>query len=590
MPKKPSLMNMKKYSLLFLLFLPFFTLTQTTLAQTAQWVFNIGGSGVDACNRMALDGDGNLILTGSFEGADVDFDPGPGQVLLSSAGSTDVFVAKYSPNGNLLWASRTGDAGDDAAYGIAVDNVSGNIYICGYSQSTGEDPGDMRLADPAADRGYTDIFFSCFNAAGSLLWTKKITGTNYNTAYSCCIDINHDLLVTGYFTGSAVDFDPGPGTAILTGHGNLGNIFLARYDSDGNYKWAFAAGGTMFDAGQDITSDNEANMYLCGNIASSDVDFDPGNGTYLLSPVGTSDAYLASYDVAGNFRWAFNMRCAGSAVSSRVAIDKNGNVCLAGNFSLFIDTDPGILENWLNSIGNKDVFYGKYSGFGQLIWAYNIGSIEDDNVFGLGTDEQGRVYLAGNFRSGSNDFDPGPVQHTLSYYANNDLFFARYGADGSYNWARSIKGPENETATGILPGNSNSVYLTGSFSGENIDFNPAGTTLLLSSNSGSQDFFAGKYIQEPDGVTELSPGSFLNIYPNPASGDIHISTGTIPVSHELIRANLFSADGRIMTETEGTISKIETDLSRVIRELPEGIYFLNFKNDRQNQTSKIIVK
>ena len=553
-------------------------------SQNAEWVFNLSGNIEDISYRMAVDPDGNPVITGAFKGS-VDFDPGPGSYMLTSSGLKDIFIAKYSASGSLVWASRLGGTSDDIGFGIAVDQVSGNIYVCGSMQSASAMIRLNSVAKDSFDRGYTDIFFASYNPDGSLNWIKTITGTFFNVANSCTIDPNHNLLVTGYFTGPEVDFDPGPGTAILNGHGNLGNIFIARYDSEGNYLSAFGIGGTLFDAGQDVCVDNENNIYLCGNISSQNVDFDPGPDTFTLSPSGTSDAFLSSYDPDGNFRWAFNTRCNGSAMAGRVLVDKDGNLLLSGTFTGMLDADPGIGEEWIGSFGMRDVFYGKYSSDAQYLWAYKIGSLAEDYVYDMATDNQGSVYLCGNFRSASNDFDPGPVQVTLSYNANSDIFFARYNSDGSYNWARSIHGPENETAYGIKLGFSNVVYLCGSFFGQSVDFCPWATSILLNSSAESQDVFLGKYLQSDNGIVEILPGQSLCIYPNPVSQVLRVECLELSGStgEKIIITDLMGKD---IKEVKITKSLNHVDVS----DLSKGVYFVRVLLDGQQAGIRKIVK
>ncbi|MCH7666561.1 MAG: hypothetical protein IH936_11615, partial [Acidobacteria bacterium] len=85
------------------------------------WSRRFGDTGLDVGYAIAIDGDGNVIVTGSFERT-VNFGGGP----RTSAGSSDIFVAKYDAGGNHLWSQRFGDTGPDVGHAIAIDG-SGNV-------------------------------------------------------------------------------------------------------------------------------------------------------------------------------------------------------------------------------------------------------------------------------------------------------------------------------------------------------------------------------------------------------------------------------------------------------------------------------
>ena len=81
-----------------------------------------------------------MYLTGYFQET-VDFDHGPGTYNLTSDGDSDIFIAKYKPNGELVWAISFGDSNTDWGAGIAIDDI-GNIVVTGYFEGSIDfDPG-----------------------------------------------------------------------------------------------------------------------------------------------------------------------------------------------------------------------------------------------------------------------------------------------------------------------------------------------------------------------------------------------------------------------------------------------------------------
>src|SRR5262245_50867294 len=112
-------------------------------APTADFGFALsaGGAGVfDMGDAVATDAAGNVYVTGAFYDT-VDFDPSAGTVNLTSAGLNDVFVAKYTSAGALVWARQLGGSGGDHGTGVAVDG-QGKVYITGLFSDTADfDPG-----------------------------------------------------------------------------------------------------------------------------------------------------------------------------------------------------------------------------------------------------------------------------------------------------------------------------------------------------------------------------------------------------------------------------------------------------------------
>ncbi|HQW03276.1 MAG TPA: SBBP repeat-containing protein, partial [Saprospiraceae bacterium] len=105
-----------------------------------QWAIRLGGTSADQVSDMAVDTAGNILLAGQFSGT-ADFDPGAGNLNLTSAGGNDIFVVKLNDAGELVWASQFGNSGNDLARGVAIDSDN-NILTTGRFASTVDfDPG-----------------------------------------------------------------------------------------------------------------------------------------------------------------------------------------------------------------------------------------------------------------------------------------------------------------------------------------------------------------------------------------------------------------------------------------------------------------
>ena len=135
-----------------LILLAVFTLNNyTSHAQTANflWAAQAGGAYNDAGNSVATDGSGNSVVTGSFSGS-ATF----GDTTLTSAGSSDMFIAKYDADGNFLWAAQAGGADQERGLDVATDG-SGNSIVTGWFRSTATF-GDTTLTSA----GSSDMFIA----------------------------------------------------------------------------------------------------------------------------------------------------------------------------------------------------------------------------------------------------------------------------------------------------------------------------------------------------------------------------------------------------------------------------------------------
>ena len=393
-----------------------------TAAGAYLWAFNISNSTTYADGHsIFVDGAGNLYVTGSFLGT-ADLDPGPGVANLNSNGSTDVFVAKYSSSGSYQWAFNVGGSNPDESHSITVDG-SGNVYIIGEFQNTADfDPGAGTANFTAI--GLLDVFVAKYSAAGIYQWAFQI-GTSFapNGGSSITVDGSSNIYITGSFYAIA-DFDPGPGTANLSSTGP-NDIFLAKYNSSGVYQWAFNVGGGASDVGYNVATDVSGNVYLTGYFQGF-VDFNPGAGAAFITGPG---AFLAKYDAAGNYLWAFPIVSPGSGtvnIGVSLSSDNSGNVFLTGRFSNTADFDPGPATANLTSSGPADIFVAKYNSSGTYKWAFRAGGIGTDVGYSIAVDGLGGIYVTGTF-VGTADFDPNAGTTNLTSNGASDLFLAKYG-------------------------------------------------------------------------------------------------------------------------------------------------------------------
>jgi hypothetical protein len=504
-------MNQKKHSFitLFLLLILFGFLCPNTQAQEYAWAGGVGGTGGnDRGYSIAVDGSGNVYVTGYFENT-ADFDPGAGTTNLTSAGGTDIFFAKYDANGALVWAHKIGASGVDEGRGIKVD-ASGNVYITGYFKGTADfDPGAGTTNLTSA--GEADVFFAKYDTNGALVWAKNVGGTGVDRGYAITLDASNNVYISGDFQVTA-DFDPGAGTANLTSAGTWDGFF-AKYDANGDYVWAKSLRSLGAVALYSIVVDGSGNVYVSGNFQQV-IDADPGAGTAFLSSAGSGDIFFGKYDSNGDRVWAHRIGSTGNDTGAAITVDGSGNVYLTGDFiKSNVDFDPGAGTAILNSKNDSyDTFFAKYATDGTFTW---VKQLQGGGSFNRGTsislDGSGNIFLAGIF-GGTTDFDPGAGTTNLTSGGLIDMFFAKYDASGALMWAKGVGdsgGVGNTSGNAMAVDNSGNVYVTGDFA-RTVDFDPEAGTANLTSVNGTTDMFFAKY--------------------SPPAPEINLKAGTVTVA------------------------------------------------------------
>jgi hypothetical protein len=191
-----------------------------------QWAKAAGGQN-GLGNQIALDGAGNIFVTGGFQGT-ADFDPGPGTAYLTAPGqpSLDIFVLKLSAAGNYSWAKAFGGKGDDRSSNIAVD-PQGNVFTTGYfNDSLDFDPGSGVAMLRSA--GGDDAFISKLDNNGNYVWARSIGGVNDDGGFGLAANGAGDVYCVGKFRGTA-DLNPGTGQSLVSST-NLSGFVLRWSD------------------------------------------------------------------------------------------------------------------------------------------------------------------------------------------------------------------------------------------------------------------------------------------------------------------------------------------------------------------------
>ncbi len=510
------------------------------------WAKSVGGNSFDSALSVTTDAVGNVYVTGFFGSPTLVF----GATILTHAGGGDMYLAKYDASGNVLWAKSAGGIGNDEGLSVTTD-TSGYIYVTGRFSS----PTIVFGATTLTNSGGGDIYLVKYDASGNVLWAKSAGGNSNEMGNSIVTEASGNVYVAGYFSSPTLVF----GSTTLTNAG-LSDMYLVKYDASGNVLWAKSAGGNKEDIGSSVTSDGSGNVFVTGRFESPTLVF----GATTLTNAGLSDMYLVKYDASGNVLWAKSPGGQSYNNGHSVTSDASGNVYVTGDFGGTLVFGTTTLST---GAGGGDMYLAKYDASGNVLWAKKAGGNLDDFGYSIATDVSGNVYVTGVFFSATLVFG----NTTLTNAGFRDIYLVKYDASGNVLWAKSAGGTDNDYGASIATDASGSVYVAGYFFSPTLVF---GITTLTNAGTGTFDLFIAK-LNTVTGISEIFSNPLFDMYPNPASRDLHI------INKELIyKFEVFDLAGQLQFST----TKSVIDVSN----LQPGIYFVKAFSSKGVVSQKFI--
>jgi hypothetical protein len=400
------------------------------------WVRRIGSTGTDRPSSLAVDGNGDIVYTGSYQGS-VDFGGG----ALPSAGGSDIFIAKYSAAGAYIWSKRFGGPGDDVGGKVALD-ANGNVFIASSFTGTVDFGGG-----PLTSVGAMDIVVAKYSAAGVHQWSKRFGNVNNDTSGGIAIDGSGNVLVTGSFVGN-IDFGGGTLWASFNGM----DTFVLKLSPLGAHIWSKNFVGSGDDSGLSVAVDASGNVFVAGNTSGS-IDFGGG----MLANHGT-DWFLVKLAPSGAYVWSKMLGGVYGDQTIGIALDSNANIFAAGTFVQGANYGGGDLT----SAGGTEVFLAKYASDGSHLWSKSFAGSGDDRAMAVAADAAGNVSVTGTFMSNLN---LGGSLLSTPVFGRQSIFVGKFSANGTHIWSEAIEGSAAEYSSGIQIDRTGYVVVGGGLTG-----------------------------------------------------------------------------------------------------------------------------
>jgi hypothetical protein len=333
---------------------------------TLAWAKRAGGGWTQLATAIATLSDGGALLAGTFVRRSTFGEGEPNETTLEAGWGYNPFVAKYDPDGMLVWAKRLATQvpreydyyARPAGIGALPDD---GAVITGLFEGTvtfaeGE-PGETVLVSVGA----SDIFLARYGPDGTLEWVTAASGPDEDVATGVGTLQDGSVLVTGSFY-TALTFGEGElneGTLISAGSSDL---FVAKYNFDGTLAWAKRAGGYNWDASYGIAALADGTAFVVG-YSHDEITFGEGepNETTLTAPGYEENVpFLVKYKDDGTPEWALRVGRREVDCTS-VSVLPDGAAFVTGDF----DGAPLLGEGQVNetrliSAGRQDVFVAKY--------------------------------------------------------------------------------------------------------------------------------------------------------------------------------------------------------------------------------------
>ena len=332
--------------------------------------------------------------------------------------------------------------------------------------------------------------------------------SNAEFIHGYSVDNNGDLIICGTFQYT-VDFNMNQGEEDLLTAISDYDIYIAKYDIMGNYKWAININGAAYKNYyvKNITTDQNGNIYIIG-FADSWMDLDPSIEEAIVNQEEDKVFFFAKYNSSGEYLWGYamgNNHSSGRNYGWNIAVDKlSENIYVCGNICDTVDFDPS--ENVFNIIPDsfRNFFLAKYSVQGEFVWAKIFPLVSESGYgtpIGLQVDQNNHIYLGGYF-DGSYDMDPTDEEYILNSAGQNDGFLSKYDPNGNLIWAFSIGSSGSDYIRNFRYFNGK-IYTVGAWS-NTIDFDPSENSFELVSLEGEYSGFMSVY--DTDGLFQSAIG------------------------------------------------------------------------------------
>ncbi len=396
-------------------------MSSSTTASTV-WTRLLSTASNDSASAIAIGADGFLYIAGVTQG-NLD-----GQ---ANGGGEDAFLSKFSSDGSRIWTRLIASTDvlldgtyREAANGVAIGS-DGAIYVAGSIRGS--------VDGQNFSGGNVDAFVTKFSSDGNRAWTRLIGSSGAETAYALTVGADGSIYVAGVTEGvGSLDGIPRNISSLRDG-------FVTKFNPDGTKSWTRLISSEGVDQAYALTTGSDGFIYVSGVTTGS------LNGQVNSGGV---DAFLTKVATDGSLIWTRTLGTGDWVEGNALTSTSDGSIYVAG-------LARGTLDG-LASYGMEDAFIAKYNANGVKAWTRTLGTSAGDRAYGLATASDGSIFVAGLANG---------VLDSQASAGSNDVFVARYDADGTKVWTKQFGSSNHDQANAVVAGSSGAIYVAGSADG-----------------------------------------------------------------------------------------------------------------------------
>ncbi len=435
-----------------------------------QWGRGNTGGGLDAWS-VATDPAGNIFVGGLGIAA---YSASPiintvfGTISVpfstSTNNGTQSIIAKYDVNGSCLWAKGT-LIGDSWPINITTDK-NGNSFLFGSVKSKSIQIDSITLTNTIYP--YSQYFLVKFDPSGNVVWAKIDGNARFFDLSSpspvnglalggIATDAAGNIYITANFYLPSIKI----GSYTLN-NGGSDDIFVAKYDSDGNVIWATSSGGSGSDDAYGITVTPAGDIYIAGQFKSSSINFGPS--IISNSTGGGGLAFVAKYNSEGTPEWASSSGGQGESFADGITSDAFCNIYLTGGMNSNIsfngtninDPHPGYMALYLVKFDTKNT----------VNWYKTVGTADGNHLsdawgYSIALSSCGDVWVSGSF---SNPINIDGLVLNPPLGASDPVFIAGFSSAGVYAGSAALPSGADDQ-NGIACDAQGNVFLCSDYGG-----------------------------------------------------------------------------------------------------------------------------
>jgi hypothetical protein len=570
-----------RIKLLFIVFSFFFI---STKAQTWQWAKLGGGIYSDKAQAIDIDNNGNSYVGGFYNvGQPASITVNFGPITPTVNWGKEGFLAKVDKFGNYLWVHGAIGGYDERVLGVHVDRLNNFVYATGTTWGWGTGANDITFGSCYNNANYGDadnIFLGKFDTNGNCQWMVTAGGESDDHGLDIATDKYGNVYLTGFVSDKYATAAPAVfGTFSVTAPIGDSLAFVAKLSPAGVFQWVQTFGGHDGERDHKIEVDSACNVYITGGFYGT-----KAFGTTTLTANGV-DIYVVKYDKNGNFIW---VKQTGSSLDDRangITIDPSQKIYITGEFR---DT-CAFGNDTLNNNGGpngRDIFVAKLTTDGVWKWAKKAGSGEGgERGNSICTNTKGNIFVTGTFADTAKF--GGSISLISSPFATVDVFVAAIDTLGKWRWAVKGGGAMEDKGNGIACDDSCNIYTTGWFD-QLASFGPHNLT-----STGSKDIYVARlnstcFTYTTDiinGNEDLDPNRLYGyVFPNPTSNILQVKINAVNFDAQNTRITFIDMLGKEVNVTAIT----DKDLLFDVSSLQQGIYFVVLKNGNASSTFKFV--